>query len=546
MPKHDHLYKKTATGIEKSPGLAEDVSIDTELNDYFHRRLAVELRDRDPIYSLYKSVTYRESRGDMGQICVRVTPKHQASWMIFFRPYPGASQSKHKITDYHNIGHDQAVKLAKEARNAISEGKHPRDAHRQKVAEEGPTLAECLENKIRERGLRPERKHGLAQATIDSSRKNMRLLRRYGLADRFMTTIKPHEVIELYEQIPKDVQARGAKRGKGFATAGKCVNLINEMYLYAHKRYETEDIPPKKIIIHNPCDSLKSTKIVGSDHRVRKSSDRSIRQAELERFWTALESLKDYEPDRHNKNVQSHIVGQAYLKFMLLTGMRGGALSNLKFRMHDTKMKTLWIVGDDKFLMKAKNEFMLPLSNEAEEIVQEMSRRHGKTSEYIFPDMSGKKGAAIGVPPWVRWVRERVNIDFTAHGLRSTFITCAESCDVDKNVYKQLVDHGEQPLDVTSGYTRSEIEHMRRKAQEVTDFILENAGVKKKQKERNIALELSTNSISSKLYSEIKELAEAQGKTIPDMCEICMKLGVYAHKHPNLPTTDLRDMIGIS
>ncbi|MEQ5821324.1 tyrosine-type recombinase/integrase [Halomonas sp. SCS19] len=543
MPKNAHLYKRTSTGLVPATGVPRNPIIDTELNEYFHKRLRAELSDRDPVYSLFSSVTYRETRSGMAQVCVRVTSKHKATWMIFYRPQPGASENKHKLAEYRDINHDQAVKLAVEARNAVSEGMHPRDAHRQKVASEGPTLAECLEDKIQDRGMRPERPKGLAQATVDTHRKHMRLLRHYSLADKLMSQITSFEVSELYKKIPQDIQKRGAKRGDGYATASKCINLINEMYLFAHKRYETEDIPPQKIITHNPCDPLKATKIVGSDHRVKKASDRSIRQAELARFWSALDSLKDYEPDRHNKNVQSHIVGQAYLKFMLLTGMRGGALSNLKFRMHDEKTKVLYIVGDDKFLMKAKNDFMLPLSNEAEEIIREMKQRHGSFSEFIFPDMSGKKGAAIGVPPWVQKVRERVDIDFTAHGLRSTFITCAESCGVEVNIYKQLVDHGEQPQDVTSGYTRTEIEHMRSETQRVTDFILENAGVKKKKKETIFTGAENLLDIKDELHEEIERLANEKDKGVKEMYEICLKLGSLVYQFPEVKAEKLINMM---
>lgn len=545
LPKYEHLYQQTTTGYERAVGVAASPIIDTELNEYFHKRLKNELAEKDPVYGLFSSVTYRETREGMGQICIRVTGKHQASWLIFYRPRPGVSQSKYKLSDYHSISPAQAIKLAIEARNAISEGKHPKDAHRQKVASEGPTLAECLEDKILQRGVRPERAKGLAESTIHTHRKHMRKIARYGLADKLMTTITSYEVKKLHEQIPKDVQAGNASHGSGYAIADKCVNLINELYLYAKKRYETEDLPPKKIITHNPCDPLKATKTVGSGHRTRKASDRSIRQADLKRFWGALEALKEYVPDRHNRQVESHIVAHAYLKFMLLTGMRGGALSGLKFSMHDSELKALWIVGSNKFLMKAKKDFMLPLSNEANTIILEMHERHAKKSDYIFPTVKGDQGVEVGVSRWVRWIRERVNIDFTAHGLRSTFITCAEACDVPINIYKQLVDHGEQPQDVTSGYTRTEIAHMRAESQRVTDFILDNAGVNRKKKEKQFTADANPFNIKEKLHKEIEEFAASQGIGVREAYEKCMKLGVLAHKRPEMKGKDLLDILNM-
>lgn len=545
MTKYKDLYVEKSTGVERAKGHPDNVTIDTFLNENFHKHISSAIRNRDPVYALYSSVTYRETKDRMGKICVRITSTHQASYLILYRPRPGASQRTHRLADYRDISYEQAVELAKEARIAISEGRHPKDAHRQKKALEGPTLAECLEDKIRERGIRPDRTHGLAQSTVGNDRKNMRIAKKYGLADKKMTTITSYEVRKMHDQISLDIRNRGGKRGDGYSTAAKVVNLINAMYRFAEKNYETEDIPPEKIITHNPCDPLKATKIVGGDHKVRKASDRSIRQAELARFWSVLDSLKDYEPDRHNKQVESHIIGRAYLMFMLLTGMRGGALSHLKFRMYKQSEKCLYIVGDDKHLMKANNNFMLPLSDEAAKIIEDMRLRHGNYTDYIFPNVTGKKGAAIGVPAWVQLLRSRVQIDFTAHGLRSTYITCAESCKVPINVYKQLVDHGNQPQDVTSGYTRSEIETMRQYSQKITDFILFNAGVKKVKKEKYFTANDNPFNIKEKLHSDIEGLAEDQNKTVRDMYEQCLKLGFFAHKYPDMQAKQLLDMIAM-
>lgn len=554
MPKHedltnikkvraDWLKKSIKTPLQKKPGVPKNPTIDTPLNDYFHRRLKAELSERDPIYGLFETITYRETRDGMGKICIRVTSKHQASWMIFYRPRPGASESKYKLANYHDIDHNQAVSLAKDARIAISEGRHPRDARRREVTLIGPTLEQCLEDKVRERGIRPSRPKGLAQSTVDTHRRNMSVIRSYSLADKPMTTITSAEVRKLHDQIPIDIKKRGAKRGNGYATAQKVINLINELYRFAEKNYETEDIPPKKVITHNPCDPLKATKSVGANHRAKKARDRSIRQADLRKFWTALDDLKNYVPDRDNKNVESHMIGRAYLMFMLLTGMRGGALANLKFRMYNKKEKTLYIVGDDKYLMKASNDFMLPLSIEAAEIIDSMKARHESYSEYIFPNVSGKGGAQIGVPPWTQLLREKIDIDFTAHGLRSTYVTCAESCKVPLNIYKQLIDHGNQPDDVTSGYTRSEIETMRSYSQQITDFILENAGVKQKPKETLFSADSNPFNINEKTHQEIQSLAESRGLTVQQMYEQCIKAGLFAHKYPEMQAQQLIDMV---
>lgn len=526
-------------------GQPKNPVVRTELNKTFLGNLHQDLRDKERIYTLYDSVIFEETRDGMAKICIRVTPKHKASWVIFYKTRKNVSDRSYKLANYEDISFAKAVELAKEAREAISEGLHPEDARRQKKTAQGPTLKQCMEDKIASRGLRPYRRKGLAQSTVNTYRKHMDIVADYGLADIPMTKITSHQIRQMHDRIPEDVMRRGYKRGDGWATASKVVGLINGLYRFAHKKYETEDIPPKKVVTHNPCDPLSADKKVGGDHRTVKASERSIRQEDLEKFWTVLESLSDYIPDRHNKNVQSHIIGQAYLKFMLFTGMRGGAVSNLKFRMYRPEDKTLWIVGDDKYLMKTANEFMLPLSDEAGAIVDEMHKRHGHFSEYIFPNISGKKGAEIGVPPWVKWVRERLGIDFIAHGLRSTYITCAVSCKVPEVVYKKLVDHGNQPQDVTSGYTRSEIQIMREYTQNITDFILYNAGVKKEIKEPSFTADENPFNINERMHGELVSLANKQELSVKDIYEQCLRIGILAHKMPNMTAQQLLDTVGI-
>lgn len=524
-------------------GQPKNPIVRTELNKTFLGNLDQDLREKEPIYTRYDSITFEETRDNMARICIRVTPKHKASWVIFYKTRKNVSDRSYKLANYEDIGFIKAVELAKEAREAVSEGLHPADARRQKKTATGPTLRECLDDKIINRGLRPYKTKGLAQSTVDTYRKHMGVIEQYGLADIPMTQITSHQIIEIHNQIPVDVKSRGYKRGDGWATAEKVIRMVSGLYEYAHKKFETEDIPPRKVVTHNPCDPLLTTKQVGGDHRTKKASERSIRQADLAKFWKVLESLKNYVPDRNNKNVESHVIGHAYLKFMLLTGMRGGAVSNLKFRMYRPADKTLWIVGDDKFIMKTANEFMLPLSNEAGAIVDEMYERHGQFSEYIFPNISGKKGAEIGVPPWVQWMRERLGIDFIAHGLRATYITCAESCKIDKVIYKKLVDHGNQPQDVTSGYTRSEIQIMRERTQQITDFILYNAGVKKEISEPLFSADDNPFHINERMHDEIVILSDKHGCSVKDMYEHCIRIGTFAHKYPDMKAKDLLDML---
>ena len=67
-------------------------------------------------------------------------------------------------------------------------------------------------------------------------------------------------------------------------------------------------------------------------------------------------------------------------------------------------------------------------------------------------------------------VVERSGVVYTLHDLRRTYITIAESLDISPYAIKRLVNH-KMTNDVTAGYIVSEIERLRRPAQQIADFL---------------------------------------------------------------------------
>ena len=61
-------------------------------------------------------------------------------------------------------------------------------------------------------------------------------------------------------------------------------------------------------------------------------------------------------------------------------------------------------------------------------------------------------------------------ICYTLHELRRTYITIAESLEISPYSIKCLVNH-KMANDVTSGYIVSDIERLRRPAQQIADFL---------------------------------------------------------------------------
>ena len=69
-------------------------------------------------------------------------------------------------------------------------------------------------------------------------------------------------------------------------------------------------------------------------------------------------------------------------------------------------------------------------------------------------------------------IAEASGINVSAHDLRRTFITVAESCDISPLALKALVNHGTGG-DVTAGYVVMVTDRLREPAQRVCDRLME-------------------------------------------------------------------------
>jgi integrase len=69
-------------------------------------------------------------------------------------------------------------------------------------------------------------------------------------------------------------------------------------------------------------------------------------------------------------------------------------------------------------------------------------------------------------------VRKISGVYFNLHDLRRTFITIAESLDINTYALKKLLNHKDQ-RDVTGGYIITDMERLREPMNKITDHILE-------------------------------------------------------------------------
>jgi integrase len=183
---------------------------------------------------------------------------------------------------------------------------------------------------------------------------------------------------------------------------------------------------------------------------VRKRT-RFIDDADLRPFWLALESAYKLNP-----------VGVTCTRLMLLTGLRIGTATRLKWSMVDLANRRLDVPAE---LMKGKKPFSLPLVDGTYELLADWRKLGVATSGYVFPSVIA--GRCITD---VRGVQKHTGKPWSAHDLRRTFATNAKRAKVSKWFAADLLAHAASS--VTDGYDMTDVEDLREPLQAITTRIL--------------------------------------------------------------------------
>lgn len=191
-----------------------------------------------------------------------------------------------------------------------------------------------------------------------------------------------------------------------------------------------------------------------------------IAWAELSSWWATVESLKN--PVR--RDVQ---------RLLLLTGLRSTDGKTIRWEHIDFEAGTLHRPkpkgGEDR-------AFTIPLCS----YVLDMLKRRKEENEQRFPGS-----------PWVFPVHRRkqlvshiIEVDEqrevdgkrlrgfipSPHRLRDTFLSAAHDCNVSPLDQKALANHALPSSDITEGYIRPGLEHLREVAEKIAAFLLGKAG----------------------------------------------------------------------
>jgi integrase len=144
-------------------------------------------------------------------------------------------------------------------------------------------------------------------------------------------------------------------------------------------------------------------------------------------------------------------MGAAALRFAILTACRSGEVRGARWDEIDVNAKT-WTVPADR--MKAAVEHVVPLSPAAIRLLESLPR----TNEFVFPAIRG----GMLSDGTLTAVLKRMEVEATAHGMRSTFRTwAAERTAYPREVCEQALAHTIGKVE--AAYNRSDLLEKRRK-----------------------------------------------------------------------------------
>ncbi|SFV76941.1 Phage related integrase [hydrothermal vent metagenome] len=236
--------------------------------------------------------------------------------------------------------------------------------------------------------------------------------------------------------------------------ANTVMRQLRAYFNYAMGEYEDGSGNP--IFIHNPVSRLSHIKAWNREKRKQTV----IKTYDLKKWYDTVMELPQHQ--FNNKKPNTAEVCRDLFLFILFTGLRRREASTLMWSNIDFKDHSLTIEDT-----KNHEAHSLPLTP----FLLEVLERRKSDSPYIFQGTTPDK--PLNDPKkQLEKVRQISGVYFNLHDLRRTFITIAESLDINTYALKQLLNHKDQ-RDVTGGYIITDMERLREPMNKITDYILE-------------------------------------------------------------------------
>lgn len=271
-------------------------------------------------------------------------------------------------------------------------------------------------------------------------------------ADRPLVDITKEKVAARHRQLTDE---------SGPAYADGAMRFLRALVNFSQYQYESPEGAP--LLPDNPVRRLSQTR---TWNKVKRRTT-YITAGQLKPWFAAVLELKA------NPKEGEAVATADWLQLMLLTGLRRSEALQLAWADVDLDQGTLTVRDT-----KNHEDHTLPLSDYLHALLKARRPDADKAdaSPFVFASY-GREGHLMDPRKPLAQVIEKSEVTFTAHDLRRTFITVAESLDVPAYALKRLLNH-KMRQDVTAGYIISDVERLRKPMQQVTDFMLRNAGLR--------------------------------------------------------------------
>jgi integrase len=238
-------------------------------------------------------------------------------------------------------------------------------------------------------------------------------------------------------------RAEARKPTTGQAAANGTMRALRLLWNFAAER--NPDLPTNPVRLSRQWFSI-------------ERRERLVRADDLPAFYGAVNALEN-------------TVAADYIKLLLFSGLRRREAAGLRWADVDLAAKVVRIPATRT---KAGRRFDLPLSTYLNDLF--VARRAHGDGDFIFPANS-KSGHVEEPKFFFDLIAASSGVRVSAHDLRRTFATIAESTDISPIALKMLVNHA-SGTDVTSGYVVLSTERLRDAAQRVCDRMSELCGMK--------------------------------------------------------------------
>jgi integrase len=354
--------------------------------------------------------------------------KTNAKTYVVQRDLPDGRTRRVTIAAANVISLDEARRRAQATLAELYRGVDPRISARGST-----TLRKVLEDYLASRPLR--------ETTKEEYRRGVERHLKPWL-DRPLKEITPEMVEARHRAIATEIEAAG--RHGGEPTANGVMRTFRLIWNYAAER--DADFPM------NPVRRLRR------QWYPERKRERVVRAEELSRFYKGLLSLPNP-------------VARDYLLLLLFTGLRRREAASLKWEHVDF---THCVIRLPAANTKSGRKLDLPMTDVVHDLL--MTRRTvGNDGPFVFSAQS--KSGHIEEPAFpLTQLATSTGIRVSAHDLRRTFVTAAESTDISPLALSALVNHS-LGRDVTSGYVIMTAERLRGPAQRVCDRIKTLCGI---------------------------------------------------------------------